>query len=469
MSEIRCPQCGNVIQIDSNTYDSLARQVRDQEFQRELSEKLQEMEDRKAAEIQAARDDVRIEMLTQINKTDEEYKKLQTVHQGTITSASKAVMDRDAKIAELTTRLNSVANEQQAAIDKAIALERNENNNKDLEIARLRAELESKDREAEAKKQNIILSAQSKINELKAENEAMRASNTAEQANMREKYNSLLQAKEDEIARMKEFRSKLNVKQIGESLETHCMAQYTTIQSALPNATFQKDNALSDAGTKGDYIFRETDEQGYPLVSIMFEMKNESDDSTNKHKNTDFLTKLDKDRTAKDCEYAVLVTTLEPDSEIYNQGIVAVNQYPKMFIIRPQFFLSFLLLLRSLSSDKTDLRKTIAELKTRNIDASNLESDLTVFKDAILKCHASASGCKDKAITKIDKVIQVLQDIKEDLTKMDNHTANAEKKAEKLTINKLEKSYASILDSSLEPPKTPSESESTNPNGPLVA
>lgn len=273
----------------------------------------------------------------------------------------------------------------------------------------------------------------------------MRASNAAEQANMREKYNALLQAKEDEIARMKEFRSKLNVKQIGESLETHCMAQYTTIQSALPNATFQKDTALSDAGTKGDYIFRETDDNGYPLVSIMFEMKNEADESVNKHKNEDFFKKLDKDRTAKECEYAVLVTTLEPESEIYNQGIVAVNQYPKMFVIRPQFFLSFLLLLRSLSTDKTDLRKTIAELKARNIDASNLESDLMIFKDAILKCHAAATGCKDKAIVKIDKIIQMLQDIREDLTKMDNHMATAEKKAEKLTINKLQKQYSSAL------------------------
>lgn len=445
MNEIRCPKCGNVITIDSATYANVIKQVRDLEFQKELSSKIQELEKRKAIEIQAAKDKTKIEMLSQINKTDSEYKKLQAVHQGAINTATKAVMERDAKIVELTTRLNSMVSEQKAAIDKAIALERNANTSKDVEIARLRAELDAKDRESASKQENIILSTKAKINELKAENESMRASNAAEQANMREKYNALLQAKEDEIARMKEFRSKLNVKQIGESLETHCMAQYTTIQSALPNATFQKDTALSDAGTKGDYIFRETDDNGYPLVSIMFEMKNEADESVNKHKNEDFFKKLDKDRTAKECEYAVLVTTLEPESEIYNQGIVAVNQYPKMFVIRPQFFLSFLLLLRSLSTDKTDLRKTIAELKARNIDASNLESDLMIFKDAILKCHAAATGCKDKAIVKIDKIIQMLQDIREDLTKMDNHMATAEKKAEKLTINKLQKQYSSAL------------------------
>lgn len=446
MNNIKCPQCGNVIQIDSKTYDSLAKQIRDQEFHRELAIKLKDLEDKKAAEIQAAKDTVRIEMLSQINMKAEEYKKLQTTHQVTINAAAKSLNDRDKLITELKTQLKNMKNEQQAAIDKAIATERIASKDKDLEITRLRTELESKEREIKEKEKTINMSAQAQINKIKAENESMRAANATEQANMRERFNALLQAKQDEITNMKEFRSKLNVKLIGESLETHCMAQYTSIQSVLPNATFKKDNTLSDAGTKGDYIFKEIDEQGFPLVSIMFEMKNESDDSINKHKNTDFLAKLDKDRTAKDCEYAVLVTTLEPDSEIYNQGIVAVNQYHKMFIIRPQFFLSFLLLLRSLSTDKTDLRKTIAELKARNIDASNLEFELTDFKNAILKCHAAATSCKEKAIVKIDKIIQMLQDIKDELTKMDNHMATAEKKSDKLTINKLQNKYSSVFE-----------------------
>ncbi len=282
--------------------------------------------------------------------------------------------------------------------------------------------------------------------ELKAKIESVEASKLSEMSAQREAHKAALQAKEAEIAHYKDFRSRQSIKHLGESLEDHCRIEYESIRTLLPNATFEKDNKVSETGSKGDFIFRENDTTGAFLLSVMFEMKTEEETSTHKHKNEDFLKELDKDRREKDCEYAVLVTTLEPDNDLYNRGIVDVShKYPKMLIIRPQFFLVLLMILRSVALDKTSLRKKIYDLESQQMSATSLEQDLLGFKDSVVKCLDLATSNREKAIKRLDSAIKLLEDTKDDLLKMEKHSDVAKKKAENVTIQKLKKEYPSII------------------------
>lgn len=222
--------------------------------------------------------------------------------------------------------------------------------------------------------------------------------------------------------------------------------EYETIRAFLPNATFEKDTLVSESGSKGDFIYRETDSLGSPFLSVMFEMKTEDEASKYKHKNENFFKELDKDRCEKNCEYAVLVTTLEAENDYYNRGIVDVShKYPKMLVIRPQFFLPLLMLLRSVAEDKINLQKKIEDLENEQFNALTLERDLGDFKDAILKCHSLATSNRDRAVKRIDNAIKLLEETKEDLIKMDKHFDSAKKKSEKVTLQKLKKKHPAVF------------------------
>ncbi len=463
--EIRCPNCGTAIQIDEATYESILDQVKKEAIEEAVAARSKEIEARCAAAIEAAKESAKVEMMEQINAVNSEYKQLQAKHQHLITESAKMYQNEEQKIAKLQNELSVNNTRQEAAIEAAVNAEREKSSAKDVKIAQLQSALETKDKEMKAKSDNIILSAQNKINELKAKIESVEASKLSEMSAQREAHKAALQAKEAEISHYKDFRSRQSIKHLGESLEDHCRIEYESIRTLLPNATFEKDNKVSETGSKGDFIFRENDTTGAFLLSVMFEMKTEEETSTHKHKNEDFLKELDKDRREKDCEYAVLVTTLEPDNDLYNRGIVDVShKYPKMLIIRPQFFLVLLMILRSVALDKTSLRKKIYDLESQQMSATSLEHDLLGFKDSVVKCLDLATSNREKAIKRLDSAIKLLEDTKDDLLKMEKHSEVAKKKAENVTIQKLNKEYPSIIAASdADNPKTDASTAKTIP------
>ena len=293
---------------------------------------------------------------------------------------------------------------------------------------------------------DISFAKDKEISELNAKILSINTSNAAREAAIIERHNAELKAKNEEISFYKEFKSKLSVKLIGESLEEHCYTEYSKIRPLMPLSSFKKDTEVSpETGSKGDFIFRDYSPDKIETLSIMFEMKNEAEDSLHKHKNKDYFKELDKDRREKGCEYAILVSMLEADSELYNQGIVDVSdQYEKMYVIRPQFFIPIITLLRNAALKTVDYRKELEEYKAMSIDVSTFESDLAAYKDGIAKSSELATKKKDSAIEKIDKTIQLLQAVKDDFIKFDQHMAQANSKAEKVTIKKLTSKAPSI-------------------------
>lgn len=448
--EIRCPQCGTAIQIDEATHESIVSQIKQDVIEDAVAIRTREIEARYAAAIETAKEATRAEMMVMVNNANTEYKNLQAQHQHLLTESAKMYQAEERRIYELQNELNVNASRQEAAVNNAINTavnaEREKSHAKDMQIAQLQAALKEKELEMEAKSQNIAFSAQGTINALKSEIENLKAANIVEMNAQRDAHRAAIQAKDEEIAHYRDFRARQSVKLLGESLEEHCRIEYENIRALLPNASFNKDNVVSASGSKGDYIFREKDAAGSPLLSIMFEMKTEEETSKNKHKNEDFLKELDKDRREKECEYAVLVTTLEPESEYYNRGIVDVtHKYPKMLVIRPQFFLPLLLLLRSVAEDKSSLNRKIEQLEHEQLNASTLEHDLKDFKESVLKCHLLSTANRDKAIKRIDSAIKLLEETKDDLIKMDKHLATAKNKAESVTIQKLAKNYPMVF------------------------
>ncbi len=444
--EIKCPQCGTAIQIDEAIYKDILDQVKDEAFKEALDARSAEIKAKYDSAIEAARESAKAEMLEKVIAAEEACNALQEKHQAALNKAGRIVQDYDRKIAELNRELSLQTGLKEAAIEAAVSAEREKSHDKDRQIIRLQEDLKHKESEMNAKTQSITLQARNKIAELQASIDSLKASNVIELNAMRESHEIALRAKDDEIAHYKDYRARQTVKLLGESLEEHCRNEYENIRPLLSNATFEKDNVVSETGSKGDFIFREKDSSGSDLVSIMFEMKTEEETSKNKHRNEDFFKELDKDRREKGCEYAVLVSTLESDNDHYNRGIVDVShRYPKMLVIRPQFFLPLLLLLRSVASDKTDLRRRIGELETEQMSTMSLEHDLTKFRESVLKCHSMATTNKDRAIKHINDTIKLLETIKGDLQKMDKHLAYAQSNAEAVTIKTLAKKHPEIL------------------------
>lgn len=419
MPEIKCPKCGEVFQVDESGYAEILAQVRNSEFDKEINKKEKSL---KAEREQA----VQLAVLEAENKNKE------------------ILADKDTEIARLKLLLESSETQQALAMQNAVSEVEKERDKlksqSESEITRLMAMLNQSRIEKELAVKEAVHDLEKQRDRLSSELELQKQKHEISEQSIKQDYETQLRFKDEEIEKYKDFKQRLSTKMLGESLEQHCENEFNSLRmTAFPTAYFEKDSDISK-GTKGDYIFRESDAQGNEIISIMFEMKNQQDVSAAKKKNEDFFKKLDKDRNDKDCEYAVLVSMLEPESELYNTGIVDVSyQYPKMYVVRPQFFIPIITLLRNAALNSMEYKRELAEIRNQNIDVTNFEQNLMDFKDSFSKNYQHAHDRFVDAIAEIDKSINHLQKIKENLTKSDNHLRTANNKIEDISIKKLTK------------------------------
>lgn len=442
MAEIRCPHCGEAFTVDETEYAQIVKQVRDAEFERDIAERVELVRQGQASAVEAAVAQANVRAQQQLSNAR--------------ASLQGQLAEKDALIA----KLRSEVEQGKSAVDVARLSAQREADAKlaarDRDLAQSRQRIAALEAQAKAASQAFasekalaVREATSeqgeKIVALKGQVTAAQLERDQVEAQLRQEMTEKLgykdqaiRDKEDEIERLRNQRSRLSVKLIGETLEQHCEMEFNRVRMmAFPNAEFHKDNDVVD-GTKGDYVFRELDDSGVEVVSIMFDMKNEDDNSTNRKRNEDHLKKLDKDRRDKGCEYAVLVSTLEPDSELYNTGIVDVSYlYPKMYVIRPQFFLPLISLLRNAGRNAVEARRELEEIRQQNIDITGFEDALEDFKAKFGKNYETASKKFGTAIEEIDKTIDHLNKVKENLLSSERQLRIANDKAEGLTIRKL--------------------------------
>ena len=417
MHEIKCPHCHTAFTVNEASYADILNQVRTQEFQTEIHERLQQAQMQFQSDMQLAQ-----------AQAQNQFDKILADKNHEIAALSNQInaYEKDSKLAaaEIEDRLKAQIAEQDKLIAElkaqAKSLETAKNMEKELEITKAVAE-----KERELGNLNTQLMLQSKENQL-------------EKQSLREKYEAELKQKDETIAFYKDFKAKQSTKMIGESLEQHCETEFNRIRTtAFPQAVFGKDNDAK-TGSKGDYIYRETDEEGNEIISIMFEMKNENDETATKKKNEHFFKELDKDRREKNCEYAVLVSLLEADSDLYNNGIVDVSYaYPKMYVVRPQFFIPIVSLLRNAALNSLKYKQELAQMRAQNIDITHFEEDLDKFKTDFARNYELASRKFQTAIDEIDKTISHLQKTKEALLSSENNLRLANNKATDLTVKKL--------------------------------
>ena len=415
MNEIKCPKCGEKFSIDETQYASIVKQVKDKEFTKELKNRESQFEKEKMNLLQLTKLELEKEFNKELTYKDSEISELKSkIESEQATFASKLkelVVQRDKEASELKNKLATF------------------NKDKDLEIANLMTDMSNK----LASQENFIL-------KLTNESELAEKEHKLQEQSLKEKYEAQLRFKDEEIERYKDFKTKLSTKMVGESLEQHCEIEFNKLRATgFQNAYFEKDNDVK-SGSKGDYIYRDKDAEGGEFISIMFEMKNEMDTTSAKKKNEDFLKELDKDRREKNCEYAVLVSMLEPESELYNAGIVDVShKYPKMYVIRPQFFIPIITLLRNAALNSLEYRKELSLIRAQNIDISNFEAAMNDFKTKFSKNYEIASKKFKTAIDEIDKTIDHLQKTKDALLSSENNLRLANNKAEDLSIKRLTK------------------------------
>ena len=417
MKDLKCPSCGKTFQVDPSSFEEILLQIKDEEFNKQVKERLilAEEDNKKALEI------LKREL------------KIQLIEQERI---------KETEVNALKSKLNLAEEKKTSALNELRNQASNKINSLNNELTKLKDEI---------KNQSLIseLSLKNKVNEaitkLEKENssltnsiEKMRLEKSINEKVIEEKFKSKIDERDLTIKELRDMKSKLSTKMVGETLEIHCETQFNLNRAtAFQNSYFEKDNDVS-TGSKGDYIFREFDNNNIEIVSIMFEMKNESISGTNKRKNVEFLKELDKDRREKSCEYAVLVSLLEPESELYNAGIVDVShRFPKMFVIRPQFFLPIISLLRNASMEALKYKSQIDLMKRENYDITNFESTLEQFKNAVGKNVSLAQDRFNDAITEIDKSITHLQKTKEALILSKKHLLSADSKSQDLTVKKL--------------------------------
>ena len=417
MKDIKCPSCGKTFRIDPSSFEEILLQIKDEEFNKQIKERLilAEEDNKKALEI--LKRELKIQLIEQNRIKENEIQVLK----------SKLNISEEKK----TNALNDIKNQ---ATNKINSLNNELNKLKDeLKTQSLISELSLKNQVSEAVT-NLEKENSSLINSI----EKIRLEQSINEKLIEEKFKNKISERDLTIKELREMKSKLSTKMVGETLEIHCENQFNLNRAtAFQNSYFEKDNDVT-SGSKGDYIFREFDDNNIEIVSIMFEMKNESINGTNKRKNEDFLKELDKDRRQKSCEYAVLVTLLEPDSELYNAGIVDVShRFPKMFVIRPQFFLPIISLLRNASMETLKYKSEIDLMKRENYDITNFESTLEQFKNAVGKNVSLAQDRFNDAISEIDKSITHLQKTKEALILSKKHLLSADSKSQDLTVKKL--------------------------------
>lgn len=397
MAEIRCPKCKEIFQVDESDYAQIVTQIRDKEFEAELKRREEELNKTKENDLEIAR-------LKQQQKQEAELAQM-----------DKKIADKEKEIAELKAKLSSADSDKKLAVMEAMTQKDKEITEKSNEITALKGQLDIKETETEL---NI--------------------------KTLKESYETKLKDKDEQIEYYKDFKARQSTKMIGESLEQHCLNQFNSLRmTAFPNAYFEKDNDAR-TGSKGDFIFRDyVDNTEY--ISIMFEMKNEADETKTKHKNEDFFKELDKDRNEKKCEYAVLVSMLENDNELYNNGIVDVSyRYPKMYVIRPQFFIPIITLLKNAAMNSLQYQKELQIVRNQQLDLVHFEENMETFKAGFSRNFDLASRKFDDAINEIDKSIAQLQKVKDSLMSSQNHLRLANDKAQDLSIKKLTKNAPSV-------------------------
>lgn len=464
MNEIKCPHCGQVFTVDESGYAALLNQVRDHEFQRELNERISLAEKNREQDMALAVAKAEEELRAQIAQRDSqlaaqteqfraEAKDLQLAAQNEKAKlekqleALKAQLQAQASEAD-TARKLAVADALSAESDKLRAVEKERDSlAQQLETQRQQASTETQLalQKQESTLKDARIAVERERDELRAqvvrEQEALARIEAEHKATLAEKLaakDELIADREREILRIQDMKAQLSTKMLGESLEQHCEIEFNRLRpTAFPHAYFEKDNEVIE-GTKGDFVFRDFDEEGNEIISIMFEMKNEADDSINRKTNESHFKKLDADRKKKNCEYAVLVSLLEPENELYNAGITDVSyRFEKMYVIRPQFFIPIITLLRNAALSSLQYRKELALVRQQNIDVTNFEDQLADFKDKFGRNYRIASQKFQKAIEEIDKSIDHLQKIKDNLIGSENQLRLANDKAEDLTVKKL--------------------------------
>lgn len=378
MHEIKCPNCGTVFQIDEMDYQNVVKQIRDQEFEKEISEREKQYKIEKESAVELAK-----------SKIEKEYQERVTEQK--------------------------------------------------LEIVELKNKLVLQDKESALTIQEALSKKESEISTLSNQLELLKNDFLMKEKNLKETYEEKLKDREEQISYYRDFKAKQSTKMIGESLEVHCSNEFNKLRPLFSNAYFEKDNDAR-SGSKGDFIYRDYDDEGMEFVSVMFEMKNEADMTATKHKNEDFFKELDKDRREKKCEYAVLVSLLEIDNDYYNEGIVDVShKYEKMYVIRPQFFIPLITLIRGMAMNSLKYKKELLMIQNQNIDISHFEDNLNTFKEGFARNYRLASDKFKKAIDEIDKTIDHLQKTKEALLSSENNLRLANNKADDLTIQRLTK------------------------------
>ena len=409
MNEIKCPNCGTVFQINETDYESIVKQIRDKEFEKEITSREMQYKIDKENAIKIAESNIEKKLTEELNKKIIEINELQST----------------LKIKEEQTK-NKVEN-----------IYKDEINKKDLEISELKNKIKLQESKNSLDINNAISEKSKEIINLNNKLEISKSEYLLKEKTLKDSYEEKLKSKDEQIAYYKDFKAKQSTKMIGESLEQHCNNEFNKLRPLFKNSYFEKDNDIK-TGSKGDFIFRDYDDEETEIVSIMFEMKNEADLTATKHKNEDFLKELDKDRKEKNCEYAVLVSLLEIDNEYYNTGIVDMSyKYDKMYVIRPQFFIPLITLIRSLANKTLEYKKELEIIQNQNIDISNFEENMNAFKEGFSRNYRLANEKFKKAIEEIDKTIDHLQKTKDALISSDNNLRLANNKAEELTIKKL--------------------------------
>lgn len=415
MPQIKCPKCGEVFQVDESGYAEILSQVRNAEFEKEIMKKEKSLENERKQAVQVA-------VLETENKS------------------KQALTEKDIEIARLNSQLEQAKIKEEIKSKEVIA-------EKEAEIRELKSRLENGKTEQELAVQRAVSEIEKQRDALNSELEIQKQKHINEENSLRERYEMQLSLKEEEVEKYKEFKLRLSTKMVGESLEQHCETEFNKLRmTAFPTAYFEKDNDASK-GNKGDYIFREFDTEGNEIISIMFEMKNQQDETSTKKKNEDFFKKLDKDRKDKNCEYAVLVSMLEPESELYNNGIVDVSyQYPKMYVVRPQFFIPIITILRNAAMNSMEYKRELAIIRNQDIDITHFEENMETFKNGFSRNFRLASEKFQTAIDEIDKTIDHLEKTKKALLSSENNLRLANDKAQDLTIKKLTRGNPTMKD-----------------------
>ena len=442
MQEIKCPKCGELFQVDESGYAAIVKQVRDKEFGKEIREREAQFKTEREAAVKLAQAEtektLQEKFAEQERKIAELEKKVQAENEAKKLEVAKALSEKESEIARLQAKIEAEGSAKKLAVAEAVS-------KKEKEIAELRAKIESESSakklaiaEAVSEKEKEIASKEKRIYELKSKIENQETERQLKEQSLKESYEKQLEMKEEQISYYKDFKARQSTKMVGESLEQHCEIEFHRLRAtAFPSAYFEKDNDAR-TGSKGDFIYREADPDGTEFISVMFEMKNEMDETATKKKNEDFLKELDKDRKEKGCEYAVLVSLLEADNELYNSGIVDMShRYQKMYVIRPQFFIPMITLLRNAALNSLKYRQELAVIRNQNIDISRFEDDMNDFKEKFARNYRLASEKFQTAIKEIDKTIDHLQKTKEALLSSENNLRLANNKAEELSIKRL--------------------------------